>query len=185
MTFWAIFLANFSSYGLYWGILYTEGQLSCARSILINISSIKWLYYQFGFLTFDSTTLHMAGLLWLTALLFAITVNKTVNMPPLTYCSEELLQLRPVGRPTRFSSDVYKTIRELGICSVKPTRRGHRSFVKRQQYIPTLITTNKRNYSTDSSNHGANLANLRTLAKHTSDLNHLNICLWNVQSLHN
>ena len=167
------------------GILYTEGQLSCARSILINISSIKWLYYQFGFLTFDSTTLHMAGLLWLTALLFAITVNKTVNMPPLTYCSEELLQLRPVGRPTRLSSDVYKTIRELGICSVKPTRRGHRSFVKRQQYIPTLITTNKRNYSTDSSNHGANLANLRTLAKHTSDLNHLNICLWNVQSLRN
>ena len=126
----------------------------------------------------------MAGLLWFTTIICTKTVNFTVNMPPLSYTREALLQLEPTTS-IRVPSDVYKTIRELEICSVKPTRRGHRSFLKIQQPISTIITHNRQIYTRLSSTRGVNPSNLRTLQNHDLAPTKLIVCLWNVQSLRN
>ncbi|XP_072017730.1 uncharacterized protein [Amphiura filiformis] len=104
-------------------------------------------------------------------------------MPPLSYCREELMQLKP-KTGTRVPTDVYKTIRELDICSVKPTKRGHRSFLKQQQPISTVIS-NRRVSTGLSTERGVNFSNLKTFQNHDLAPTKLNVCLWNVQSLRN
>ena len=99
--------------------------------------------------------------LLLTTILIYVTVLQTVKMPPLTYGREELLKLRPETR-TRVPSSVYDTLKHIGICSVKSTKRGHRSLNKSQHQIPCS-----------------------RISEPFAQPGKLSVCCWNIQSLGN
>jgi hypothetical protein len=125
----------------------------------------------------------MATLLITCAVLY-ILINM-INMPPLCYSREELLNLKPCsGSPTgRVPLHVYRTLRNLNICSVEPTKRGHRAFNHSQHPIPTITTSRITNKYTHHPPRGVNFSNLQQLPRYDAPKTQLNVCLWNIQSL--
>ncbi len=142
-----------------------------------NAIYINFLYFHLSFS-------HMASLLQIITLVCVVTVIKTDNMPPQTYGRDELLLLRPAA-VSRVPSDVYGTIRALNISSVKPTKRGQRSFVKHQHPIPTITNSNRKKPINVLPLHNVNFENLLPVRNHNSIPSKLNAGLWNAQSLRN
>ena len=59
-------------------------------------------------------------------------------MPNMCYSKEELLSIGTLCYHRPVALNVYQTLKQYGICSAKPTRRGHRTFVKDQHSISTV-----------------------------------------------
>ena len=63
-------------------------------------------------------------------------------MPSFCYSREDLLHLK-TNATKSVAKDVYFTLKELGVSSVQPTKRGHRAFSKQQFQIPSVVTNRK------------------------------------------
>ena len=110
-----------------------------------------------------------------------VIITWVVIIIMISYSREQLLNLQPTTR-NRISLDVYNTVRELNICSVGPTRRGHRSFSKQQKTLPTIVTNRvPSNKLIRQVNHD----NLTQLPRVDNSTDCLNVCLWNAQSVRN
>ena len=55
-----------------------------------------------------------------------IILASIVTMPTITYTREDLLSFEPKCADLRIPLNTYHILQDYGICSVKPTHRGHR-----------------------------------------------------------
>ena len=72
------------------------------------------------------------------ALSALILLTGAIIMPSFCYSREDLLHLK-TNATKSVAKDVYFTLKELGISSVQPTKRGHRAFSKQQFQIPSVV----------------------------------------------
>ena len=126
----------------------------------------------------------MAGSRLSTSLLWLLLMT-LFNL--ITFTNNNLHSLRN-DKPS-LPPKVYHALRELSICAVKPTRRGHRSWAKQHKKpIPVLrkipvcsVQRNKQPPTTKPN--GACLKNLIHLTPHVDS--NLHFCSLNVQSIRN
>ena len=81
----------------------------------------------------DNHFSHMAS----TALILLLVITFTTM--PIVYSREKLLDLRPLVKGSRVAKDVYFTLKELNISSVKPTKRGKPSPLKTGSYTNAAL----------------------------------------------
>lgn len=114
----------------------------------------------------------ITSLLWLLlTVLFSVITLTNGNLQ--SFCKDKR-SLPPT---------VYHTLRELNICAVKPTRRGHRSWAKQHKKLIPVLTSSHRNKRTNSLNKTHhNTANLVTISPQPHCCT-LRFVLWNARSL--
>ena len=98
-----------------------------------------------------------------------------------TFPTPELI--RTLRSSRRVSCEVYSTIRELGICARKPTKRGTKGFGRGK--IPVRIANRKAGYNTTTNGvHSNNLVQV-PLSKCTKSSRCMNLTLMNARSVSN
>jgi hypothetical protein len=74
---------------------------------------------------------------------WTVIIMTVITVP--SYSSQGLLDLKPAK--TQLPSDVYKTVQDLGICAVGPTRRGCRAGKNKVRPNTTVTPTSKKSYT--------------------------------------
>ena len=106
------------------------------------------------------------------------------QLTTIQYSHEDLIK---AGTNKRVPPAVYQTLKNLGISSVKPTKRGRRSFVKLQKPIPVIVSNKRRFIQHDQNCRISSARKIIPLdhnpsAKTTTPMK---IGLWNAQSMMN
>ena len=107
------------------------------------------------------------------------------QLTTIQYSHEDLIKAGT--NKSRVPPAVYQTLKNLGISSVKPTKRGRRSFVKLQKPIPVIVSNKRRFIQHDQNCRISSARKIIPLdhnpsAKTTTPMK---IGLWNAQSMMN